>query len=109
MPEPQPSDSPPEPATGATAQPAPAGEPRGERVGRHFHRARLYTGAFAVVALFVVLIVLISANTRTVKLSWAFGSTRASLVWIILATAVIGWLLGILTGFAFRRRTRRRT
>ena len=98
-----------EPASGATVQPRPAGEPRGERVGRHFHRARLYTGAFAVVALFVVLIVLISANTRTVKLSWAFGSTRASLVWIILVTAVIGWLLGILTGFAFRRRTRRRT
>ena len=86
----------------------PVGEPRGERAGRHLHRARLYTGAFAFIGLIVVLIVLISVNTRTVKLSWAFGSTRASLVWIILATAVIGWLLGIATGFAFRRRTRRR-
>lgn len=101
----QPDDTP-EPS--AQPVPAPSGEPRGERVGRHLHRARLYTSAFAFVALMVVLIVLISVNTRTVKLSWAFGSTRASLVWIILATAVIGWLLGITTAFVFRRRTRRR-
>jgi uncharacterized integral membrane protein len=84
-------------------------EPAGARAGRHLHRARLYTRAFAFVGLIAVLIVLISANTRTVKVSWAFGSTRASLVWIILATAVIGWLLGIATAFTFRRRTRRRS
>ena len=87
----------------------PGDEPAGVRAGRHLRRARLYTRAFAFVALIAVLIVLISANTRTVKVSWAFGSTRASLVWIILATAVIGWLLGIATGFTFRRRTRRRS
>lgn len=78
------------------------------RAGRHLRRARLYTRAFAFVGLIAVLIVLISANTRTVRVSWAFGSTRASLVWIILLTAVIGWLLGIATAFTFRRRTRRR-
>jgi len=59
------------------------------------------------VALLVVLVVLISANTRAVKLSWAFGSTRASLVWIILAATVLGWLLGITTAVAFRFRTRK--
>jgi uncharacterized integral membrane protein len=97
-----------------TAEPAPAHvqasaeEPRRERTGRHLRRARLYTGAFAFIGLIALLIVLISVNTRTVKLSWAFGSTTASLVWIILATAVIGWLLGLATAFTFRRRTRRR-
>ena len=101
----QPPDSAPQPVVEPAA---PVGESRGERAGRHLHRVRLYTWAVAFVGLLVVLIVLISVNTRTVKLSWAFGSTRASLVWIILATAVIGWLLGIATGFAFRRRTRRR-
>jgi uncharacterized integral membrane protein len=103
-------DSPPEPEAGARAGAAPGSpdEPRGERVGRHIHRARLYTTAFAFVGLIAILIVLISVNTRAVKLSWAFGSTRASLVWIILVTAVLGWLLGITTAFAFRRRTRRR-
>jgi uncharacterized integral membrane protein len=63
--------------------------------------------ALLLVALLVVLIVLISANTGKVKLSWAFGSTHASLVWIILAAAVLGWLLGITTAVVFRFRTRR--
>ena len=56
-----------------------------------------YTGAVAFVALIAVVIILISANTRNVKLCWAFGSTHASLVWIILAAAVFGWLLGLAT------------
>jgi uncharacterized integral membrane protein len=90
------------PAAATRDEPSPA--PARDRL----HLARLYGRSFAVVALLVVLIVLISVNTRTVKVSWAFGSTRTSLVWIILATAVIGWLLGIATGFIFRRRTRRR-
>jgi hypothetical protein len=30
------------------------------------------------------------------------------LVWIILASAVLGWLLGIVTSVVFRLRTRRR-
>jgi uncharacterized integral membrane protein len=63
--------------------------------------------AVILVALLAVLIVLISANTSKVKLSWAVGSTHASLVWIILAAAVIGWLLGITTAVGFRHRTRR--
>jgi uncharacterized integral membrane protein len=36
------------------------------------------------------------------------GTGQASLVWIILAAAVLGWLLGILTSEVFRLRTRRR-
>ncbi len=91
----------------ADSAPAPSAEPRGQRTARHLRRVRLYTGAVAFVALIAVLIVLISANTRTVKLSWAFGSTHASLVWIILAAAVAGWLLGLATSTTFRMRTRR--
>jgi uncharacterized integral membrane protein len=82
-------------------------ESRAERVRRHGRRVRLYTWAAVFVALLIVLIVLISANTRTVKLDWAVGSTHASLVWIILAAAVLGWLLGITTAVVFRYRTRR--
>lgn len=83
-------------------------EPRSERLRRHGHRAGLYVLAFSLVALLVVLIALVIANTRRVKLSWVVGSGHASLVWIILASAVLGWLLGIVTSVAFRRRTRRR-
>ncbi|MGZ4333799.1 MAG: LapA family protein [Gaiellaceae bacterium] len=83
-------------------------ESRSERLRRHGHRAGLYTWAFGLVALLVVLIALVVANTRQVKVSWVVGSGHASLVWLILATAILGWLLGILTSVVFRLRTRRR-
>jgi len=69
---------------------------------------RLYTWAVLFLAFLVILIVLIAKNTRSVKLDWAVGSTHASLVWIVLASAVLGWLLGIATSVLFRYRTRRR-
>jgi uncharacterized integral membrane protein len=74
---------------------------------RHGRRAALYTWAVLAVAGLVVLIILIAANVRAVKLDWVVGSTHASLVWIILAAAVLGWLLGIATSVLFRFRTRR--
>ena len=83
-------------------------EARGARLRRHSHRTGLYLWAFALVALLVVVIALAVANTRRVKLSWVFGEGEASLVWIVLAAAVLGWLLGIATGVVFRLRTRRR-
>jgi uncharacterized integral membrane protein len=83
-------------------------ETRGARLRRHGHRTWLYTWAFLLVSLVVVLIALILANTRQVELSWVFGDGHASLVWIILAAAVLGWLLGIATSVLFRFRTRRR-
>ena len=87
---------------------APAVEPPGERRSRHARRTRLYTWTFLFVAFLIVLIVLIAKNTRSVKLDWAVGSTHASLVWIVLASALLGWLLGIATSVLFRYRTRRR-
>jgi uncharacterized integral membrane protein len=82
-------------------------EPRGESLRRHARLTWIYTWAGALVALLVILIALVVANTRTVKVSWVFGSTRQSLVWIILAAAILGWLLGIVTSVVIRRRTRR--
>ena len=88
------------------AAPSPA-EGRGDRVRRQSRRARLYAVAFSVVALLVCLVALVLANRRSVQLSWVFGDTNASLVWIILAAAILGWLLGLGTSTIFRRRTRR--
>jgi uncharacterized integral membrane protein len=93
------------------AQPPPETEPvepRGMRLRRYGHHTRLYAWAFALVALLVIVIALAVANTRRVKLSWVVGTSHASLVWIILAAAVLGWLLGITTSVVFRLRTRRR-
>lgn len=92
----------------APAAPSPPPETRTARLRRHGRRARLYSGAIVFVALLAVLIVLTSKNTGSVKLDWVVGSTHASLVWIILAAAVLGWLLGIATSIVFRVRTRRR-
>ncbi|HEY6960867.1 MAG TPA: LapA family protein [Gaiellaceae bacterium] len=92
-------------------EPQPRSEPveaRGDRLRRHAHRTRLYASALSLVALLVVLIALAVGNTRQVRLNWVVGSSHASLVWIILATAVLGWLLGIVTSVVFRLRTRRR-
>ena len=83
-------------------------EPRGARLRRHGHRARLYAWACIVIGLLIIVIALAVANTRQVKLSWVVGTSHASLVWIILAAAVLGWIIGIATGVVFRLRTRRR-
>ncbi len=83
-------------------------EPRGARLRRRGHHTGLYASAFALVALLVIMIALAVANTRQVKLSWIVGTSHASLVWIILVAAVLGWLLGITTSLIFRLRTRRR-
>jgi uncharacterized integral membrane protein len=90
-----------------TEQPV-ARESRGDSLRRHARRTWLYTWAGALVALLVMLIALVVANARTVEVSWVFGSTRQSLVWIILFSAILGWLLGIVTSVIFRFRTRRR-
>jgi len=82
-------------------------ESRRDRLARHGRRTKLYTWAIALVVLLIILVALIVANTRKVKVDWVVGSTRASLVWIVLAAAVLGWLLGIVTSVMFRRRTRR--
>ena len=84
-----------------------ASESRGERLRRGTRRTGLYTWAFLLAALLVVLVALVTANTRRVEVSWVFGSTRQSLVWIILAAAIVGWLGGIVTSVLLRRRTRR--
>ena len=82
-------------------------EPRGERMRRGTRRTGLYIWAVLLVALLIVLVALVIANTREVEVSWVFGSTSQSLVWIILAAAIVGWLAGVVTSVLFRRRTRR--
>lgn len=91
-----------------TQQETEPAEPRGERRRRHRHRTGLYAWAIALVALLVVVVALALANTHRVELNWLVGTGDASLVWVILAAAILGWLLGITTSVVFRLRTRRR-
>lgn len=102
----------PEPRRAASAMTSlstgPPVEPPGERLRRHARRQALYLRAGLIVALLAVLIALIAANTQSTKLNWVVGTSHASLVWIVFTTAVLGWLLGLVTGALFHRRTRRR-
>jgi uncharacterized integral membrane protein len=87
---------------------ATAGETRGERFRRKARRTGMYLYAFLTVALLVCLVALTVANTDQVEFSWVVGSSMVSLVWIIIFSAILGWLLGIVTSAIFGWRTRER-
>jgi uncharacterized integral membrane protein len=88
------------------AVPAPPATRR-ERLRHRAHQVRLYSWTTLLVAALVVIIALIVDNTHQVKIGWVFGSSHASLVWIILVAAIVGWFAGMATSFVIRRRIRR--
>ena len=81
-------------------------ESRLARSLRYGHRTGLYTSLVVGIAGALFLILLIAQNTRKVKLDYVFGSTQARLIWLVVISAITGWVLGIVTGFLIRRRTR---
>ena len=83
-----------------------AGETRGARFARKARRTRLYIYLGAAVTLLVFLIALVIANTGHVKVSWVVGSSSVSLVWLVVISAVLGLLLGMVLGALFHWRTR---
>ena len=83
-----------------------AAETRGARFARKAHRTGLYLYAAAAVTLLVILIALVIANTGHVKVSWVIGSSSVSLVWLVVFSAILGLLLGMVLGALFRWRTR---
>ncbi len=92
--------------TPPSAAPASGVESRGERFRRKAHRSRLYAYAIAAVPLVAFLIALAATNTARVKVSWVFGTSHVSLVWLVLFAAILGWLLGLVATAAFHWRTR---
>ena len=77
------------------ADSATAAETRGEHFRRKAHRSGLYLYAFSTVALLLCLVALAVANSHQVEFSWVLGSSEVSLVWIVMFSAILGWLLGI--------------
>lgn len=94
--------------TAAAEAPARAGgvETRSDRRRRRVHQGRLQGYAFVTVALVALLIALAATNTARVHVDWLLGSSRVSLVWLVLAAAIIGWILGVLTNVRFQWLTR---
>ncbi len=89
-----------------SAAPAGGGETRGEYLRRKALRGRLHGYAFLAIAVGAYLIALAASNTAHVKVNWVFGSSQISLVWLVLFTAILGWLLGNLASARFHWRTR---
>ncbi len=81
-------------------------ETRGEHFRRKALRGRLHGYAIGAVALVAVLIALAASNTTQVKVHWLIGSSRVSLVWLVLAAAILGWALGLMASARFHWRTR---
>ena len=73
---------------------------------RYGHRTGLYATLILGIAAMVLLILLIARNTRQVRLDYVVGHTNAGLIWLVVISAITGWVLGIVTAFLVRRRTR---
>ena len=84
----------------------PLEESRFRRGVRYGHRGGMYASLVVAIAVLVFIIFLIARNTRQVKLDYVFGSTSARLIWLIIISTIAGWVLGLLTSFLVRHRTR---
>ena len=95
-----------DPVRDSATRPPTEGESRTARARGYARRTYLHGSAIAVVVVVVLLVILIAENTRRVKVGWVFGYSHVSLVFLVLFAAVLGWLLGIVTGILVRRRSR---
>jgi len=89
-----------------TEAPGVEAESRFRRGMRYSHRTGLYVALGIAIATVVVLILLIARNTRQVKVDYVFGDSQTRLIWLVIISAITGWVLGIVTSFLIRRRTR---
>jgi uncharacterized integral membrane protein len=91
---------------GSGAETETVAETGGARFARKAHRTLLYLYAGVAVVLLVCLIALVLANTGHVRVSWVFGASSVSLVWLVIFAALLGLLLGMVLGALFHWRTR---
>jgi uncharacterized integral membrane protein len=81
-------------------------ETRLQRSLRYGHRGTLYATLVLGIAAAVLLILLIARNTRQVRVDYVFGHSQTALIWLVVVSAIAGWVLGIVTAYLVRRRTR---
>jgi uncharacterized integral membrane protein len=87
-------------------RPEPVAETRVQRGRRYGHRGGLYLALVIGIAAIVFLILLVARNTREVKVDYVVDSTRTRLIWLVIISAIVGWVLGIITALLIHRRTR---
>jgi uncharacterized integral membrane protein len=81
-------------------------ETRLQRSLRYGHRTGLYATLVLGILALILLILLIARNTRQVRVDYVFGHSQAALIWLVVLSAIVGWVLGIVTAALIRRRTR---
>jgi uncharacterized integral membrane protein len=84
----------------------PVEESRFGRGLRYGHRTALYVALIVAIGVLVFLVLLVAGNTHRVKLDYVLDETYARLIWLIIISALCGWVLGIVTSFLIGRRTR---
>jgi uncharacterized integral membrane protein len=84
----------------------PVEESRLDRGLRYGHRTGLYAAIVVAIGVLLFLILLIARNADSVDFDYVFGNTHTRLIWLIVISAIAGWVLGIVTAFLIRRRTR---
>ena len=84
----------------------PVEETRFHRGLRYGHRGGLYVALVVAGAAIIFLILLVARNTRQVKVDYVVDSTRTRLIWLVIISAIVGWVLGIITSLLISRRTR---
>ena len=80
-------------------------ESRLERGVRYGHRTGLYVSLVVAIGVLVLLVLLIAGNTHRVKLDYVVDTTNARLIWVVIISAICGWVLGVITAYLIRRRT----
>ena len=69
---------------------------------------KLYARIVALILLAAYAIAFVLENRKTVSLHFVLGTTNVSLVWLILLSLGVGFVVGILLSQLERRRRRRR-
>ena len=70
---------------------------------------KLYARLIALILLAAYAIAFVLENKKSVHLHFVVGTANVSLVWLILLSLAVGFLVGILLSQLERRRRRRRT
>jgi uncharacterized integral membrane protein len=76
--------------------------------GRRTFQPALWARLIVIGLLSFYVLLFVVLNTRGVKVSFVVGSTRLSLIWVILLALAAGLVLGVLASQLYRHRQGRR-
>lgn len=76
-----------------------------EEQAKHERTPWIQLAAIGLIALYAILFIVL--NTHRATVSFVFASTKISVIWVILLSLAVGFVLGVLGTRLHRRRKRR--